>query len=957
MPSSSRDPQDLAIVKGPCDEDKVRAEEVLGFIRNTLGEPTPIQRKAIPLVLKGINVLIMSPPGTGKTEAALLPILFRYVKERGIRSTRGIGILYITPLRALNRDILTRISNWCSRFEIRYGIRHGDTPRSVRRMQSTSPPELLVTTPETLQIMLGGSRLRRHLEAVRYVIVDEVHDLAESKRGIQLSLGLARLRFLAGRHQLVMLSATVSDPDLIIRLFSDPDDVYEVVEAKTFKEYTYLIEYPVPTEEDYELATKLAIRPNFASRLNTMLNHVQGGRACLIFANCREHAEIIGAKLGMLGVSSGVHHSSLSADARRSVEEGLKKGNLKCIVCTSSLELGIDVGKVDLIIQYSSPRRVTSLLQRVGRSGHRIGLRSKGVIITRDPDDFWESLAIVRLARLGKLERIKVHEGALDVLAHQILGIVLDNGGKVHLEDLYELVKRTFPFRHLSRKELEELIRYMGRLGLIRFRDAHIWATRRTRRHYFVHASMIPEELVFPVYDIITGEMIAHLGEDFFSEYGKPGVKLILKGRPWIITSVEGFKVFVKPIEDYLAAVPGWEGEVLPTSWNVAREVGRLRRWIELQLRRGRSVEDIAEELTSRCHVRKSAVIRALRPLEEHVKRGYPMPSDKLILVERFADFIVVHACFGHGVNRALAVVLSECARSHGVECITRHDAYRILLMLKGELEANDVATYIKKLNINVVLNKLRERVDAYVMRHIAIKFGAIPKNLYYKSASYLLSLPQRLKGTPIEREAFRTQLIQHYDIDNLKEAIRLIRRGSVKVEVISIHEPSPLTRLMLSPADMLDVLVTTPFSLKEIILNKEVTLVCMDCLNVRREVIRALPERVSCPLCGSNMVSLLKWRIPETLKVLAKRKKGEKLNEEEEYLFVNAEMSAELVAIHGKKAIMAMSVRGVGPLTAYKLLAKRHEDEEELFRDLMEAMREYMETREYWTSDEDLRR
>src|SRR5947199_174458 len=317
-------------------------EPVRSLLRESgIEEPTPPQALASPLILQGENVRIIAPTGSGKTEAAILPLLSRIV---GKDQRRGISLLYITPLRALNRDMLRRLEVWCSKLGLTIDVARGDTPLAQRNKQSRSPPDLLVTTPETLQAILPGSRMRENLRMLDAVVVDEVHNLVESKRGVQLSVGLQRLRRVAGEFQLIGLSATVGSPQLAAgSLFGVRKDV-------------------------------------------------------------------------------GVHHGSLPREEREPVEFAFKKGEAKALVCTSTLELGIDVGSVDLVVQYMSPRQVTSLIQRVGRSGHRIGRTSEGVIIAVSADDVLESSASIAEAKLGKLEPTRPYRESLDVLAHHVAG-------------------------------------------------------------------------------------------------------------------------------------------------------------------------------------------------------------------------------------------------------------------------------------------------------------------------------------------------------------------------------------------------------------------------------------------------------------------------------------------------------------------------------------------------------
>src|SRR2546426_823561 len=354
-----------------------------------ISEPTPPQIEASPLIARGENVLVVAPTGSGKTETAILPLLSRLLSEG---HGKGISILYITPLRALNRDMLRRLEFWCKRLGLTIDVRHGDTPQSTRQRQSRQPPDLLVTTPETLQAILPGSRMRQNLESLKAVVVDELHNLYESKRGVQLCVGLERLRRVAGDFQLVALSATVGSPERTANyLFGERD--HKVVQAIVPKEFKYRIEYPIPDPEDSTLSREVFTSVDFAARLSTINDLLEGHNSALIFVNSRTMAEMLGEKLGRLRPDIGVHHGSLPREERERTESAFKKGELKALVCTSTLELGIDIGSVDLVVLYMSPRQVTSLIQRVGRSGHNLRRISEGIVITVSADDVLESSA------------------------------------------------------------------------------------------------------------------------------------------------------------------------------------------------------------------------------------------------------------------------------------------------------------------------------------------------------------------------------------------------------------------------------------------------------------------------------------------------------------------------------------------------------------------------------------
>src|SRR3989454_6574088 len=319
-----------------------------------------MQNSSIARIRSGSNLLIVAPTGSGKTEAALLPVL----ESLSSGTEAGIRALYITPLRALNRDMIDRVQRLVSSTGLSAAVRHGDTPPSERRKQAAAPPDILITTPETLQAILPGKLMQRHLKNVKYVIIDEVHQLAADRRGIQLAVALERLRSVAGVFQRIGLSATVGHPGSIAALFGGEKPL-EILVAPLEKQYEYRVEWPRPIDKDFETARDFYVTPEAAAGLSAIDDTLDESRSTLVFVNARPLAELLGSRLSMLRQDVAVHHGSLPREERERVEAGFKGGDIKGLVSTSTLELGIDIGTVDQVVQYNSPRQVTSLIQRV----------------------------------------------------------------------------------------------------------------------------------------------------------------------------------------------------------------------------------------------------------------------------------------------------------------------------------------------------------------------------------------------------------------------------------------------------------------------------------------------------------------------------------------------------------------------------------------------------------------
>jgi ATP-dependent Lhr-like helicase len=936
-------------------------------------EPTLPQKMAIPHVAAGENVLLVAPTGSGKTEAVLLPIFSNLVQQE---TRKGIALIYVTPLRALNRDLLKRLSFWSSRLGISIEVRHGDTELKLRRKQALFPPEVLVTTPETLQAILPGSRMRQHLANVRYVVVDEVHELASSKRGVQLAVALERLREVAGEDfQRIALSATVGNSDEVARFIAGTNNSVKVIEASFLKSYRYHVENPSPTESDYDLAAKLNTSPEAAARIRRITELVDSHKSTLIFVNARTIAEMLGYRLNQLGRSDiAVHHGSLSKEERAQIEDEFKAGGLRAIICTSTLELGIDIGSIDLVIHYLSPRQVSSLIQRVGRSGHRLDMLSEGVIVTAFPDDTLESIAAVRNASENKLEPVLIHKDALDVLAHQIVGALMDKG-IVDSEELLAMLRRAYPYRKIRRDTLLDVIYFLERLGNIRVGEEGkvLRKTRKTRSYYYENLSMIPDEKRYPVVNVISDRKIGTLGDEFMALKARVGLNIIIRGRVWRIVQIEEETgtVYVVPSEDPLAAIPGWDGEMLPVPFDLAQETGKLRGAIAEQLKKTKSAETATEKLATRLSTDRSALLATIKEVEEHVKRGAPLPTHDHIVVESFDKYLIIHACFGELVNRTLGCVFDAVLTEKEVIVGWWNNGYRILVETPRKLsvlETEQLSKTLFGLTSKEVDKAFEDYLEAkfpfsYKMKFVAERFGALPRG---KTMSYerLSQLSSRFGGTPIYDETLREALIEKVDMKRAKEVMRKVKAGEIKVSTFcSLEKPTPLAYHILTKySDMSElmapeqVLLSNMDRMKRAIEARTARILCISCGEFTGDAkIRDIPERPSCKKCGSNLLTALytSQDADHLREVLWRRREGHVLTEEELKELTQARRAADLVLSYGKKALIALEVKGVGPETASRILGKMHPREEEFFMDLLKAKIHYLRTRQFWEEKE----
>lgn len=936
----------------------------LGF-----SKPTLPQVLAIPPILAGDNLLLIAPTGTGKTEAVLLPV-FSSLSLHGSRI--GIEVIYITPLRALNRDLLRRLEFWASRLGISIEVRHGDTEMKLRRRQAISPPQMLVTTPETLQAILPCARMRQHLKSVRFVIVDEVHELASSKRGVQLTLALERLYDLTRvEFQRIGLSATVGNPDEVAKFVAGTDRTIKVVQASMLKGYKYCVENPSPSEADYDLAGKLRTAPEAAARIRRIIELVDEHRSTLIFVNSRQNAEMLGHKLTQLGrMDIAVHHGSLSKEERAQIEDSFKAGVLKAILCTSTLELGIDIGNVDLVIQYLSPRQVTSLIQRVGRSGHRLDALSEGVIVTAFPDDTLESVAAARSAYENKLEPGLIHEGALDVLAHQIAGELMDKDGP-SAEEILTLFRKAFPYRNLTKNTLMDVAYFLESLGELRVEKEGkaLRRTRRTRRYYYENLSMIPDERRYPIVDVVSDRKIGVLGDEFMSLDARIGLNFIVKGRVWRIVQIENetSTVYVVPSEDPLAAVPGWDGEMIPLPFDLAQETGATREAIRKLLVESGSVETTAEELAKNLGTDKAALLDAVREVDDHIKLGAPLPTHNHLVVESFDKYLIIHASFGEIVNRTLGGVFDTILSDREIIVGWWNDGYRILIETRRKMMPQEVERISTTL-FSPTDEEIEKAFDRYLeakfpfsykMKFVADRFGALPRG---KTMGYerLGQLPYQFRNTPIYDETIREAMLEKVDLAKAKEIMQEIRNGRIKIGSFhSVDKPTPLAYHILEKySDVSELMVSEQIILsniekmKKAIEARTASLLCMSCCRwTINERIRSLSQYPECGKCGSRLLALLypSQDTKHMSEVLDKRRENKELTEEEMKELTHARRTADLVLSYGKKAIIALEVKGVGPETASRILGKMHPEEEEFYTDLLKAKIQYLRTREFW--------
>ncbi len=945
---------------------KLLNPEIQNYLKkHNILEPTEPQKKSFPHLIKGENVLLIAPTGLGKTESAILPIFHNFLNlkkekpELFDKKNKGFSILYITPLRALNRDMLRRTMNMGKTLGINISVRHGDTTQSERAKQSRNPPDMLITTPETFQIMFTGKRLRKHLESVRWVVVDEIHELAGDERGAQLSVGLERLYelVLEKNHifQRIGLSATVGTPLEVARFLGGFEKnkfrSVEIVEVDVTKHIDINVEIPSVKKTDYPFAKKLKIEPFSFASLRRCKEFVDKHTSTLLFINTRDGAEILASRfhLWQKDLDIGVHHGSLSKTARVEAEDDFKKGSIKSLICTSSLELGIDVGNTDFVIQYSSPREVKRILQRVGRSGHSVGKTSKGTIIATTPEDFAESLVIAKKALSGNIEELNVRQNPLSVLTNQVISIALEYG-RIKPDKIFKIVKRAYPFYKLKKDVFKKIVEQLRNQRSIWVGDDSFIVKRTNSRNYFLdNISMIPDEKTYMIVDISTRKKIGKLDESFILNIGFEGTKFILKGRPWVIVKIEEDELLVSQSKE-IGNVPSWRGEDIPVPFEVALDVGRLRK------------NALNKKNTEIYPCDKNSFKKFVKHVKNQEKQGFVIPDDKNITFDVEDKTVVINACFGTKVNETIGRLISAIlAQSIGESIGVNTDSYRIDLELPGRIPVKkiiDILKEIKPESLHYLINTISKN-SSYIrggLVHVARKFGAIKKDFDFKyvGSKKLFTL---FDNSLIFDEAIDKLVWERMDIKNTQKVLEEIQSGKIKIHVqklspISLAGLETIRGLMVPQRADRSILM----ALKKRLEDTEITLVCTNCNNSWDKTVGRISEKPKCAKCGAIKIAVLRRYNKKLAKILKKKK----LSEEETKEYKRLHKNASLVLSYKKLAVLALVGRGIGPDTASRILRKYSirdiKNSEELqikfLRDILKAELNYARTRGFWDNN-----
>jgi ATP-dependent Lhr-like helicase len=810
----------------------------------TLGSPSEPQREGWPAIASGKHALILAPTGTGKTLAAFLWELNALIVD-GLSAPlpNAIRILYVSPLKALNNDIQRNLERPLAelrqRFEragealpdIRVAVRTGDTPAAARARMLRKTPHILITTPESLNIMLTSTRGRGMFSDVRVVIVDEIHAVAGTKRGVHLALQLERLEALTERPpQRIGLSATVQPVGEIAWYLAgamrneepgvrDAPSSVRVVDCGLVKHLEIAVRAPVPDLANVGGSVWPKVIP-------LVLERIRESRTTLVFVNNRAQAEKIAARLNAQAEEeiAQPYHGSLARERRLRLELALKAGELRALVATSSLELGIDIGSVDLVIQLQSPKRVTSGLQRIGRAGHTLGETSRGVLVPTFRDDLVEIIAIAHAMREGDVEPTIVPQNALDVLAQTITAMVSVDDWRA--DDLFALVRRAYPYHRLTRAAFDEVVSMLAgkypsdiageldaRITWDRV-NGTITGSRASRMLAVISGGMIPDRGLYAV-TLPDRTRLGELDEEFVHE-SRVGDVFQLGSSTWRIATIEHDRVIVHPAPGAPARMPFWHGEYGARAIGMAARVGAVRRL--------EAFGDGAPSGASTVSVDESSITSLERYVAEQRAATGAVPDERTLVVEYFRDDlgswrIVLHSIFGGRVNAPWGMALAQRLRE-ALTATMPGRAERGVTRIDIQVQTTDDGIMLRLPDlggappVDRVMGLTADEAQRRVIEEVGTTslFGA----RFRMNAARALLLPrgtarrrmplwlQRLKAAdlletvrswpefPILVETYREVLRDAFDLDALLEVLRGIAAGRIAVRVVETAQPSP---------------------------------------------------------------------------------------------------------------------------------------------------------------------
>lgn len=804
---------------------------------------TPAQKQAIVEIHNKKNILISSPTGSGKTLTAFLSIISKLVTlSQKEELTDNVYCIYISPLKALDNDIEKNLEEPLKGIEkiagrelgIRKAVRTGDTSQYQRQKMLKKPPHILITTPETLSILLVAPKFREKLSHVKYVIIDEIHSLADNKRGVHLSLSLERLHHLIGGFTRIGLSATVSPLEEVAKFLVGYE--YDIERDCLVASINYLKELDM---EVISPVSDIVLADSEDTRLATydiLDDLIQENKTTLIFTNTRSGTERFVYNLKTMYPSHYnsnnimAHHSSLSKEVRLETENKLKNGELKCVISSTSLELGIDIGYIDLVVLINSPKSVSRALQRIGRSGHRLHEKSKGKIIVTDRDDLVECSVLLKDAKEGKIDKINIPKNCLDVLAQHIYGMAIENPWDI--DYAYDVIRKSYCYKDLTRDEYEDVLSYMaGEYSELeeRYVYAKIWIDYKentfgkrgklARALYSTNIGTIPDSSGVLVK--CDGETVGKIEEDFMERL-KKGDTFVLGGNTYRFNYGKGMTINVSPASGP-PTIPSWFSQQLPLSFDLAMDIQRFRAHMDSKFQYRRSKEEIMEFIHEYLYVDDFAANSIYEYFVEQYKYA-KIPSNRKMLIEYYTGFggkkfVIFHSLFGRKVNdalsRATAYLVAKRYNANVTISISDNGFY---LSSDGKIGGLESFRELTPENFRNILTQSLSKTETLAsrFRHCAGRSLMTLRRYKGKSKSVgrqqvrgkiLLKFVEEMDDNfPILSEARRETLEDYMDVENAEKVIQWIANEEMEIKVINTVIPTPFAFNLVSQG-YLDVL------------------------------------------------------------------------------------------------------------------------------------------------------
>ena len=827
---------------------KILDKDVASWFKSKYKHFSPPQLFSVKMIHEKQNVLISSPTGTGKTLSAFLSVidrLVRYAKEGTLENK--VYTIYISPLKALGNDIKRNLDQPFAEIselikskghemqDIRHGVRSGDTSAYEKQKMNKYAPHILITTPESLALMLAAPKFKEKIKDVENIIVDEIHALAENKRGTHLALSMERLEHFCGKPlNRIGLSATISPIEDIANYLVGNERDCKVVDVSYLKKKD--LKVVAPEKDPINSSPDSSHKALYKEIVSVILKN----RTTLIFTNTRSGTEsvVINLKKELSDKWEDAedvivaHHGSLSKEQRLDVESRMKNGEARVVVSSTSLELGIDIGTIDTVIQVGSPKSIARCLQRVGRAGHNLKSITMGHFICPDSDDLVEVAVMLKKSYENKVDSITMPRNCRDVLAQHIVGMSLDK--KWYVSDAYFIVRKAYPYRDLTREEFEAILMFLagneeldaskmyGKIWYDKEEQMFGKRGRLAKLIYMSNIGTIPDSTRISV--AVGKNVIGYIDEGFLEKLKKNDV-FVLGGKTYVFKGSSGLRARVAPAAGKQPTVPSWFSEQLPLSFDLARDIQNFRAEVINSFAKGKSDKEILELIsTTPVDIKaKKVLFKYFKTQFEYMKSFLGQfeyhPNTWLIEYLTLKDGfrIVFHTLYGRRVNDALSRMIAFLIGKR----IKKNVALSVLdngFVLHMPKEVYFDGSIIKGLDYEKILKESLEKTEILRrrFRHIAAR-GLMVLRRYkgyqmtvgrqQMTSQTLFKIVSKEKNFPLIDEAYREVMEDHLDVRNLKAVLQDMEKGRIDMLRMESNTPSPFAHKMLM-AGMGDVVL-----------------------------------------------------------------------------------------------------------------------------------------------------